>query len=112
MDPNSGTFKVTIGVSDPRSDLRPGMFVSVRIITAVRNNVIAVPKDAVVYDSGLPFVFVIKENRANKIPLIKGFSDEQFIEAVEGLNNGDEIIITGHSGLKDRSVVNVVSKKK
>jgi membrane fusion protein (multidrug efflux system) len=112
VDPNSGTFKVTIGISDTRNDLRPGMFVSVRIITAVRDNVIAVPKDAVVYDSGLPFVFVIKENRANKIPLIKGFSDEQFIEAVEGLDKGDEIIITGHSGLKDRSVVKVVSKRK
>jgi len=105
VDPNSGTFKVTIGISDPQNALRPGMFTSVRIITAVHENVIAVPKDALVYDSGMPFVFVVKNDAAHKIPLKQGFSDERYVESLEGLSAGDRIIIVGQSGLKDGSAV-------
>ncbi len=109
VDPNSGTFKVTVEIRDPKSRLRPGMFISVKIITAVKDNVIAVPKDAIVYDSGLPFVFVVKNNVARKIPLKQGFSDEQFVESVTGLELGDTIITVGQSGLKDNTPVRIIS---
>ncbi|MCP4725723.1 MAG: efflux RND transporter periplasmic adaptor subunit [bacterium] len=109
VDPNSGTFKVTVALFDPKNRLRPGMFISVRIITAVKDNVIAVPKDAIVYDSGLPFVFVVKNNVAKKIPLKQGFSDEQYVESITGLTLGDTIITVGQSGLKDNTPVRIIS---
>jgi len=108
VDPNSGTFKVTVGISDPNDVLRPGMFVSIRIITSVHENVIAVPKNAIVYDGGLPFVYVVKNSIAHKILLQEGVSDEQYVEALDDLSEGDEIIIVGQSGLKDRTRVKVM----
>ena len=101
VDPASGTFKITVGIDDPENTLRPGMFITVRIITAVHENVIAVPKDAIVYDNGLPYVFKVEASLANRIPLKAGFSDDLFIESLDNFSAGDEIIVVGQNGLKD-----------
>ena len=50
VDPRSGTFKVTVGVNDRFEALRPGIFVSVRIVTDTREQAVLVPKNAIVYD--------------------------------------------------------------
>jgi len=108
----SGTFKITVGITDrnPKaSGLRVGMFVTVRIITGVHESIIAVPKDAIVYDSGLPFVYKVVDSTAHKVLLNTGFSDEQFVESLGNLAEGDEIIIIGQSGLKDQTKVKTVA---
>ena len=44
VDPRSGTFKVTVGVSDRFEALRPGIFVSVRIVTDTHDEAVSFPK--------------------------------------------------------------------
>lgn len=109
VDPTSGTFKVTIGITDSQNIMRIGMFVSLRIITSVHENITAVPKDAIVYESGLPFVYAVRNNIAHKVLLNTGVSDELYIEAVSGISENEEIIIVGQSGLKDNAKVKVMS---
>ena len=109
VDPSSGTFKVTIGITDPRNLMRIGMFVSLRIITSIHENITAVPKDAIVYESGLPFVYAVRNNIAHKVLLKAGVSDELYVEAVSGISENEEIIIVGQSGLKDNTKVKVMS---
>lgn len=108
VDPNSGTFKVTIEIADLENNLRIGMFVSIRLITAVHENVIAVPKDAIVYDGGLPFVYIVRDGIAHKQLLQAGFSDEQYVESTGGISADDEVIIVGQGGLKDKTKVKVM----
>ncbi|MFC1513645.1 efflux RND transporter periplasmic adaptor subunit [candidate division KSB1 bacterium] len=110
VDPNSGTFKVTVDIKDPENKLRPGMFVTVRIITSVHEDVLAVLKDAIVYDGGLPFIFIVRDSIANRILLQEGFSDEQYVETLNDLTENEQVIIMGQSGLKDKSKVRVMSK--
>ncbi len=105
VDPTSGTFKITVGIKDPNNLLRPGMFITVQIITAVHDDVIAVPKDAIVYDSGLPYVFKVENSVASRVALKSGFSDEQFTESLENFSLGDEIIIVGQNGLRDGALI-------
>ena len=50
VDPNSGTFKVTVGLEKGDTPIRPGMFVNVHIVTGTHENAILVPRDAIVYD--------------------------------------------------------------
>lgn len=56
VDPLSGTFKVVVGLRDRWKQLRPGMFVDVRIITDIHHTAVLVPKQAVVYDGDERFV--------------------------------------------------------
>ena len=110
VDPTSGTYKVTIGVTDRQNLLRIGMFVSLQIITSIHENITAVPKDAIVYESGLPFIYVVRNGLAHKVLLNAGVSDELYIEAISGISDGEEIIVVGKSGLKDNAKVRVMSE--
>ncbi len=51
MDPQSGTFKVTVGVNNKENKLRPGMFVNVHIVTAPHDDAVLIPETAIVYEN-------------------------------------------------------------
>ena len=111
VDPQSGTFKVTIGVKNPNHLLRPGMFVNVHIITETHENAVLVPKLAIVYENELMYVFVVREGIAHKIRVAPGFQDHQYVEALQDLAAGDTVIVVGQAGLKDQTPVKVVLER-
>jgi membrane fusion protein (multidrug efflux system) len=110
IDPKSGTFKVTVGVrGDKPTDLPPGLFVGVRVITDTRPNAVLIPKRAVVYEGGERYVFTVVKDRAVKKKLTVGFEDPNNVEAVSGFEVGTPVIVLGQSGLKDGSLVRSVN---
>ena len=110
IDPKSGTFKVTVGVrSEKPSDLPPGLFVGVRIITDTRQNAVLIPKRAVVYEGGERYVFTVEKDRAVKKKLSAGFEDPNNVEALSGFEVGTPVIVLGQSGLKDGAMVRSVN---
>jgi membrane fusion protein (multidrug efflux system) len=110
IDPKSGTFKVTVGVkSDKPSELPPGLFVGVRVITATRDSAILIPKRAVIYEGGERYVFIVDKNRAVKKKLAVGYEDPVNVEAVSGIEIGGSVIVLGQSGLKDGAMVRAVN---
>lgn len=110
IDPKSGTFKVTVGVrGDQPSDLPPGLFVSVRVITDTRTNAVLVPKRAVIYEGGERYVYTVVNDRAVKKKLTVGFEDPNNVEALSGFEVGTSVIVLGQSGLKDGSLVRSVN---
>ncbi len=108
VDPQSGTFKVTLGVKNENQLLRPGMFVNAHIITDTHKNVLLIPKAAVVYENQYMNVYVVRDSVAHKIQLNAGYEDADKIEALNGINEGDKIIIVGQAGMKDKTRVNIV----
>jgi membrane fusion protein, multidrug efflux system len=110
IDPKSGTFKVTVGVrGDKPSELPPGLFVGVRIVTDTRPAALLVPKRAIVYEGGERYVFTVANDRAAKRKLIVGYEDPQNVEAVSGFEAGTAVVVLGQSGLKDGSLVRLVN---
>jgi membrane fusion protein (multidrug efflux system) len=110
IDPKSGTFKVTVGVrGDKPSDLPPGLFVGVRVITDTRTNAVLIPKRAVIYEGGERYVFAVVNDRAVKKKLTVGFEDPNNVEALAGFEVGTPVIVLGQSGLKDGSLVRSVN---
>lgn len=57
VDSNSGTFRVTLGLSPEQHVLRPGQFVSVELEVERREEVAVVPRRAVVYEDGRAVVY-------------------------------------------------------
>ena len=111
VDPNSGTFRVTLAIDDADERLRPGMFVTTRIVTATHEEALLVPKRAVVYDDGYPHVFVVEDSTARKIQLDVGFEDTENLEVLSGVGHGDSIVVVGQNGLKDLARVRVIQGK-
>ena len=54
VDPTTGTVKVTIKLAPDQNTLRPGQFVKVRLETDRHDNVLTIPRRALVYDEGEP----------------------------------------------------------
>ena len=111
VDPNSGTFRVTLAIDDEQGKLRPGLFVTTKIVTATHDRALLVPKRAIVYDDGFPHVFVVQDSTARKIQLDVGFEDTRNLEVLSGVSPGDSIVVVGQNGLKDQARVRVIEGK-
>jgi len=108
VDPASGTFKVTVGVRNRQSMLRPGMFVNVQIIVDTHKDVVLIPKTAIVYENEYMYVYIVRDGIAHKIRLTPGFADNEKVESLKDIEPGDKIIIIGQAGMKDDTPVTVV----
>lgn len=111
VDPSSGTFKVTVGVRNLKNMLRPGMFVNVHIIVNTHKDVVLIPKMAVVYENEYMNIYVVKDSVAHKIRLAPGFEDNEKIEALKDIEEGDKIIVVGQAGMKDKTRVKIVAER-
>ena len=112
VDPQSGTFKITVGVKNPNNILKAGMFINTHIITATHENAVLIPKTAIVYENEQLSVYVVRDSMANKVTLKVGFQDHEKIESLEGIEEGDQIIVVGQAGLKDKTKVRIVNERK
>jgi membrane fusion protein, multidrug efflux system len=59
IDSTSGTFRVSIAVDSQQSRLRPGQFVSVQLEVSRHDDVVVIPRDAVLYEDGRAVVYAM-----------------------------------------------------
>ncbi len=109
IDPQSGTVRVTVALSDSERKYAPGMFANVALITERQSNTILVPKEALLYDASQTFAFVVRNNKAHRTRLETGLSNAQQVQVLSGLERGDSVIIVGHEGLRDGANVRVIA---
>jgi membrane fusion protein (multidrug efflux system) len=101
VDPKSGTVKVTVALPE-RAGLRPGMYVDVELVTAVRDDALLVPKRALVYDQDQVFVYRLGADRkVERVFLQPRLEDKQHVEPAGGLAPGDRVVVAGQAGLKE-----------
>ncbi|MDX1671768.1 MAG: efflux RND transporter periplasmic adaptor subunit [Balneolaceae bacterium] len=109
IDPETGTFKVTVAVKDRSNQLKPGMFGRVRIVYDTRENALMVPKNAIMAEDGFNSVYVINENMAYRRNVETGYVNGEHIEITGGLQQGDTVVTIGQSSLQDSALVQIVS---
>lgn len=112
-------FKVVVLLkkTDPR--LKPGLTATADIIVAKKKNVIAIPIAALVIRKvgegkgakEVEGVFVYKDGKAEFRPVKKGIMGEMEIEIVEGLKEGEEIIVGPFKVLRNLQDGDPVEKK-
>lgn len=105
VDPTSGTFKVTLEVTSGNSILRPGMFASVYLITQTHQNALLVPKQALLLEAEKDTVFIVSGRFAYTQEIKIGFRDDKNIEILDGIKDGEYIIVVGQDGLNNGSEV-------
>jgi multidrug efflux pump subunit AcrA (membrane-fusion protein) len=96
------------------------MFARVRLVTEVIAEAVILPDSAVVNRFGESFVFVLEapseengdaleKRRVRKQAVVRGIRVDEKAEIIEGLKEGDEVVVRGQSLLEDASFVQVVS---
>jgi len=108
VDPQSGTVKVTLEISDALGLLKPGMFTSVRIITDRHLNTLIIPKKALIIETDEDDVYVVADGKARRTRVELSFVEGDLVEVVQGLGEGAQVITVGQDGLKDGMAVRSV----
>lgn len=110
VDPRTGTAKVTIRIPDT-SGLKPGSFVSVELVTAENPKAVLLPRKALVYDNDEPFAFkLVAGNRVERVAVVPQLQGADYVEAKSGFAVGDQVVIAGQVGLKDKALVSTKAK--
>ncbi len=90
VDLQRGTVEVRLAVPQPPAFLKPDMTVSVELIGANRPNALVLPAAAVrESDSAAPWVLMLQDQRAVRVPVKLGLSGIGTIEIASGLQEGD-----------------------
>ena len=110
VDPASGTIKVTVEIRDRTRTLRPGMFTTVNLITAIHKNAMRIEKKALVAEAEGIYVFLFKGGRAEKKRIETGFAEGNMIEVPSGLTDNDSIITVGQEGLRNGAPVRIAGQ--
>jgi HlyD family secretion protein len=122
-------FKVVVTLQDPPEDLRPGLSATAKITTATRGNALTVPiqaltvrrqadlipanekgsvqaaapeaaKDKVKDNQEIQGVFILRNHKAEFVPVDTGIAGTTDIEVIKGLKEGDEIITGSYKVLR------------
>ncbi len=108
VDADSGTFKVTIEVTDTDGVLKPGMFGRLVIVYDERRDVVLVDKAAVLSEDKSFWVFVVREGRGFKQMIKPGYVNETHMEVLDGLTDGDIVVNMGQNSLKNDSLLDII----
>lgn len=109
VDPQTGTFKVTVEVNRAERGLAPGMFSRVNITYDVHKDALTVPRAAIITEDGESAVYVVSGGTAHRVPVSLGYADGDKVEITRGLKNGDSVVTLGQNSLKDGTKVAVVN---
>ena len=107
-DEKSHTFPVKIEVGNADGRLKSGMFVRVDLPVSHAEEVLMVPKDAIIKNGGEAVVFLVVDGKVRMVPVKTGRNDGDYV-AVEGdLKPGATVVVTGNENLRDGVAIKVV----
>ena len=110
VDAESGTFKVTVALTNPPPELKPGMFVTIFVTVSQQEQALVIPKRALTLDRAEPTVYRLQDGRAQLAALALGPADGDLVEVRSGLAEGDRVVVVGQDKLLDGTLVRVVEE--
>lgn len=110
VDSGSGTFRVICSFAGVDM-LQPGMFGRIRINYDSRANALVIPRTALLEDEGNPSVYLVRGDKAARVPVKLGYTDGEWAEVRGGVKLGDQVVIAGKTALRDGTKVQLIGAK-
>jgi membrane fusion protein (multidrug efflux system) len=107
-DPVTRTFQVEIEIDNKVHTLKPGMFARARTSVEKYENVIVIPRNAVMDRDNKTYVFVVSDGNAKMTEIIMGAEFDGSVIIKRGLAPGDTLITIGQDYLDDGYSVKLV----
>ena len=111
MDEDSKSYRVRVSLDNPDNTVKAGLFAHTAVDILQRPQTIFVPQSAVLTRNGEQYVFVLREDgmverRVVKIGLLNDVSEE----ILEGLTEGEKVVLTNQDKLQDGMKVKVAAE--
>jgi membrane fusion protein (multidrug efflux system) len=110
-DPRTRLVPVEVALASAAGSIvRPGFLARATFALGTRDDVLLVPAGALVSAGSTQAVFVVSEGGAAvRRPVATGLTTQGMVEVVEGLDEGERIVVQGAARLRDGAPVRVVA---
>ncbi len=105
IDTRNGTFKATAVIGNDSGELVPGMFARFTIAYEKHSDALLIPSVAVIEEDDEATVYVVIDGAVSRRIVETGIASEGRVEILGGLEDNEEIVVVGHTGLRDGSKV-------
>jgi membrane fusion protein (multidrug efflux system) len=106
-NPVNGKFTVEVEVENPRLELRAGVVGRARVQKAIHEQVLAIPRDAIVSTPEGRRVYVVEGDRAVAKAIELGAAQGLMVQVRRGLEPGEQLVVRGQRSLSAGSLVSV-----
>ena len=101
IDGRARTFLVKATVDNTDKAIKSGMFCTARFASPEGAESVAVPQSAVLQDEGRSFVWINDNGKARRAFVKTGVQADGFVEILEGVAGGEEVVVKNWGGLSD-----------
>ncbi len=108
IDPMTRTVAVKAVTSNPQRLLKPGMTARVKVNLGEKEDVLAIPKDALL-DS---YLFVVGDSTAERRDVVVGLIGNEKVEILDGVAEGENVVVIGQQRLAGGEKVNPIPRSK
>jgi membrane fusion protein (multidrug efflux system) len=104
IDPMTRTISAKAVINNSKKLLKPGMTARVKINLGEKNDVIVIPKDALLDEH----LFVVQDSTAERRNVVVGLIGDQNVEILEGISEGERVVTVGQERLAGGEKVNPI----
>lgn len=105
MSAQTKSYSLELEVQNPERKLKPGTKVQIMLNEEADQVVVTVPTTSVIREGGETFVYILNGNVADKRKVQLGRLKDTYQEAVSGVKEGEQVIVSGQNLLKDKETV-------
>jgi len=105
IDRANGTLRVTLSIDNQSGRLAPGMFARFSVAYEKHESTLTVPERAIVSEDEQPAVYLLKDETVVRQNVTIGIRDGQRVEIIDGVDDGDIVVVDGQRSIKDGSRV-------
>ncbi len=92
--------EVLCTIDNPGRELIPGTNVDAEIRTAVAENALVIPREAMRHDGGGDFVYVVKDGVVERCAVRTGATSPTLVQVTSGVSEGEPVVLAGDVPLK------------
>ncbi|MDP2151617.1 MAG: efflux RND transporter periplasmic adaptor subunit [Parvibaculum sp.] len=111
LDEKTRTLKVEAEAGNPDGLLKPGLYAQVTLYRGGARDAVLMPVTGLIYEGGNIKAFVLKDNAAVERRLKTGqnirIPEGEFAEVIEGIGEGEQVVVAGQQNLFNGVPVNV-----
>ncbi len=101
-------FEGIVKLENVPDGLKPGMTAEVEISMPRRENVLAIPSEAILVENGYEVCFVVHEDSLERRQVKLGTTTRELVEVTEGLEAGEQVVLNPQA---DDPVLEAVSQR-
>lgn len=115
INPDNRTFRIEVAIPNKEKDIKPNLTAKLKINDYTNPKAILVPQSIISENAeGQQYLYLVKNKKENnegiatKKIIKPGKTQGDYIEILEGISNGDEIINEGARSVKNKQTVKVI----